>query len=145
MAWIIISTGDNDMAANAPHIMTSEEKKVIFASSLGTVFEWYDFYLYGSLAAIIAKQFFSGLDPFSCFYFCVARFRGRLLGSTLWCFGLWPTWGHDWSQVHLLGHHFDHGYVHFRGGCVAWLLQHWCGRTGDFDHPQDASRFGLRG
>ena len=42
--------------------MTSEEKKVIFASSLGTVFEWYDFYLYGSLAAIIAKQFFSGLD-----------------------------------------------------------------------------------
>jgi hypothetical protein len=42
--------------------MTPEEKKVIFASSLGTVFEWYDFYLYGSLAAIIAKQFFSGLD-----------------------------------------------------------------------------------
>jgi len=42
--------------------MSSEEKKVIFASSLGTVFEWYDFYLYGSLAAIIAKQFFSGLD-----------------------------------------------------------------------------------
>ena len=43
--------------------MTAEEKKVIFASSLGTVFEWYDFYLYGSLAAIIAKQFFAGLDP----------------------------------------------------------------------------------
>jgi MFS family permease len=42
--------------------MTREEKKVIFASSLGTVFEWYDFYLYGSLAAIIGKQFFSGLD-----------------------------------------------------------------------------------
>lgn len=41
-------------AANRP--MTAEEKKVIFASSLGTVFEWYDFYLYGSLAAIIAKQ-----------------------------------------------------------------------------------------
>ncbi len=39
--------------------MTSEEKKVIFASSLGTVFEWYDFYLYGSLAAIIGAQFFS--------------------------------------------------------------------------------------
>jgi MFS family permease len=39
--------------------MTREEKKVIFASSLGTVFEWYDFYLYGSLAAIIGAQFFS--------------------------------------------------------------------------------------
>ena len=38
--------------------MTKEERKVIFASSLGTVFEWYDFYLYGSLAPIIAKQFF---------------------------------------------------------------------------------------
>jgi len=44
-------------AANRP--MTKEEKKVILASSLGTVFEWYDFYLYGSLAAIIGAQFFS--------------------------------------------------------------------------------------
>jgi len=44
-------------AANRP--MTKEEKKVILASSLGIVFEWYDFYLYGSLAAIIGAQFFS--------------------------------------------------------------------------------------
>ncbi|MGH8807864.1 MAG: MFS transporter, partial [Noviherbaspirillum sp.] len=49
--------------------MTAEEKKVIFASSLGTVFEWYDFYLYGSLAAIIAKQFFAGTDPNTAFIF----------------------------------------------------------------------------
>ena len=48
------------MATTDPRPMSDEEKKVIFASSLGTVFEWYDFYLYGSLAAIIAKQFFSG-------------------------------------------------------------------------------------
>ncbi|MCZ7480059.1 MFS transporter [Rhizobium rhizogenes] len=39
--------------------MTGEEKKVIFASSLGTVFEWYDFYLYGSLAIYIGANFFS--------------------------------------------------------------------------------------
>ena len=39
--------------------MTSDEKRVIFASSLGTVFEWYDFYLYGSLATVIGAQFFS--------------------------------------------------------------------------------------
>jgi len=39
--------------------MTREQKKVIFASSLGTVFEWYDFYLYGSLAAFIGAAFFS--------------------------------------------------------------------------------------
>ncbi|MFH7396900.1 hypothetical protein, partial [Pseudomonas syringae group genomosp. 7] len=42
--------------------LTQGHKKVIFASSLGTVFEWYDFFLYGSLAAIIAKQFFSGVN-----------------------------------------------------------------------------------
>ena len=39
------AVGNSRAAANAP--MTAEEKKVIFASSLGTVFEWYDFYLYG--------------------------------------------------------------------------------------------------
>ena len=43
--------------------MTREEKKVIFASSLGTVFEWYDFYLYGSLAAIIAQAVLLGPRP----------------------------------------------------------------------------------
>jgi MFS family permease len=43
--------------------MTGEEKKVIFASSLGTVFEWYDFYLYGSLAAFIGATFFSAAIP----------------------------------------------------------------------------------
>ncbi len=43
--------------------MTAEEKKVIFASSLGTIFEWYDFYLFGVMSAIIAKNFFSALDP----------------------------------------------------------------------------------
>lgn len=49
--------------------MTREEKKVIFASSLGTVFEWYDFYLYLTLAPIIAKQFFTALDPTAAFIF----------------------------------------------------------------------------
>ncbi|MCO5066114.1 MAG: MFS transporter [Rhizobiaceae bacterium] len=46
-------------AGNRSRGMTREEKKVIFASSLGTVFEWYDFYLYGSLAAFIGATFFS--------------------------------------------------------------------------------------
>ncbi|MBA8887601.1 MFS family permease [Dokdonella fugitiva] len=49
-------------------------KRVIIASSVGTVFEWYDFYLYGSLAAIIAKQFFSGLNPTSAFIFALLAF-----------------------------------------------------------------------
>src|SRR5688572_23559622 len=63
----------------APRPMSAEEKKVIFASSLGTVFEWYDFYLYGSLAPIIAKQFFAGLDPTSAFIFALLAFAAGFL------------------------------------------------------------------
>jgi MFS family permease len=54
--------------------ITREEKMVIFASSLGTVFEWYDFYLYGSLAAIISKQFFAGVDERTGFIFALLAF-----------------------------------------------------------------------
>ena len=49
-------------------------RRVIFASSLGTVFEWYDFYLYGSLAAIISKQFFSGVNEATGFIFALLAF-----------------------------------------------------------------------
>ena len=59
--------------------MTKEEKKVIFASSLGTVFEWYDFYLCGSLAAIIAKQFFSWLDAQAAFIFALLAFAAGFI------------------------------------------------------------------
>jgi MFS family permease len=58
--------------------LTKEERKVIFASSLGTVFEWYDFYLYGSLAAIIAKQFFAG-DPTTSFIFALLAFAAGFI------------------------------------------------------------------
>jgi MFS family permease len=67
------------MATEAARPMSAEEKKVIFASSLGTVFEWYDFYLYGSLAAIIAKQFFSGLDEGSAFIFALLAFAAGFI------------------------------------------------------------------
>ncbi len=52
----------------------SEQRLVVFASSLGTVFEWYDFYLYGSLAAIISKQFFSAVNPTAAFIFALMAF-----------------------------------------------------------------------
>ncbi|WP_315809575.1 MFS transporter [Pseudomonas sp. C9-3] len=62
-------------AGNAPSTgVTKEERKVIFASSLGTVFEWYDFYLYGSLAAIIAKHFFAGVNETTAFIFALLAF-----------------------------------------------------------------------
>ena len=59
---------------SAPRGMTKDERKVIFASSLGTVFEWYDFYLYGSLAAIIGKQFFAGVNETTAFIFALLAF-----------------------------------------------------------------------
>ncbi len=56
-------------------LSASAVRRVIIASSLGTVFEWYDFYLYGSLAAIISKQFFSGVaNPTTAFIFALMAF-----------------------------------------------------------------------
>ncbi|MCA0303792.1 MAG: MHS family MFS transporter [Proteobacteria bacterium] len=54
--------------------MTKEERKVIIASSAGTVFEWYDFYLAGSLAANISATFFSGVNPTAAFIFTLLGF-----------------------------------------------------------------------
>ena len=67
------------LAVSSNRPMTAEEKKVIFASSLGTVFEWYDFYLYGTLAAIIGKQFFSNLDPASQTIFALLAFAAGFI------------------------------------------------------------------
>lgn len=55
-------------------VTPAEERRVIFASSLGTVFEWYDFYLYGSLAAVIAAKFFSGVPASAAFIFTLLAF-----------------------------------------------------------------------
>lgn len=59
--------------------ISKEERKVIFASSLGTVFEWYDFYLYGTLAAIIGKKFFTALDPNSQMIFSLLAFAAGFI------------------------------------------------------------------
>ena len=64
------------MAVNAPRSggMTSEQRLVIFASSLGTVFEWYDFYIYGTLAVFLAKYFFSSVPANVAFIFTLLAF-----------------------------------------------------------------------
>ena len=54
--------------------MTAEERLVIFASSLGTVFEWYDFYIYGTLTAILTREFFSAANPTAGFIFTLLAF-----------------------------------------------------------------------
>jgi hypothetical protein len=61
-------------AEHSAHRMTAEEKKVIFASSLGTIFECYDFCLYGSLAAIIGAQLFSGVNETARYVFALLAF-----------------------------------------------------------------------
>ena len=60
--------------AQAPRAMTSSERRVIFAASLGTIFEWYDFYLAGSLALYISRTFFSGVNPTAAFIFTLLSF-----------------------------------------------------------------------
>lgn len=66
-------------AKSAPRPMTREEKRVILASSLGTVFEWYDFYLYGSLAVMIGAHFFSAFDPNTRAIFALLAFAAGFL------------------------------------------------------------------
>ncbi|QOZ83154.1 MULTISPECIES: MFS transporter [Chromobacterium] len=66
-------------AATAGHTISSSERKVIFASSLGTVFEWYDFFLYGALAAVISKQFFAGVNETTAFIFALMTFAAGFL------------------------------------------------------------------
>jgi MFS family permease len=69
-----IGKGTSPSAGRSSKGISKEEGKVIFASSLGTVFEWYDFYLYGSLAAIISKHFFSGVNETTAFIFALLAF-----------------------------------------------------------------------
>jgi len=56
-----------------PRLLTAD-RRLILAASLGTIFEWYDFFLYGSLAATISKQFFSGVDETTGFLFSLLAF-----------------------------------------------------------------------
>src|SRR5512138_54076 len=86
MATVPSSSAPLPPSQPAPRVgITKDERMVIMASSLGTVFEWYDFYLYGSLAAIISKQFFSALNETSGFIFALlafsAGFAGRPFGA----------------------------------------------------------------
>jgi MFS family permease len=72
----IAATTDRDIGSRG---MTAGERKVIFASSLGTVFEWYDFYLYGWTAAQIGKAFYSAFDANTQFIFALLTFSAGFL------------------------------------------------------------------
>ncbi len=74
-----VSTARSSAIATANRPMTSDEKKIIFASSLGTVFEWYDFYLYGSLAVIIGAKFFGQFEETTRNIFALLAFAAGFL------------------------------------------------------------------
>jgi len=65
--------------------MTAEERFVILASSPGTVFEWYDFYIYGALGVFLAKTFFSDVAPAIGFIFTLLAFAAGFVHSALCC------------------------------------------------------------
>jgi len=69
----------NELVAAHPKVISAADRKVIFAASLGAVFEWYDFFLYGSLAALIAGQFFSGLNQSTAFVFALLTFAAGFI------------------------------------------------------------------
>ncbi len=72
-----VSVAPGAAVRNRP--MTREERRVILASSAGTIFEWYDFYLYGSLAAIIGAQFFSSFPEATRNVFALLAFAAGFL------------------------------------------------------------------
>ncbi len=74
-----MATTDLDVAVNRSRPMTREEKKVILASSAGTIFEWYDFYLYGSLAVIIGAQFFTSFPEATRNVFALLAFAAGFI------------------------------------------------------------------
>ena len=82
---MMLCGGKHEMAVAATRVtgaarpVTAEERKVILASSLGTIFEWYDFYLYGTLAVVIGRQFFSAFDPNTQAIFALLAFAAGFL------------------------------------------------------------------
>jgi MFS family permease len=74
-----MSTQSTNNSVNSKRVITEAERKILIASSLGTVFEWYDFFLYGSLAAVIAKQFFAKADPTTGLIFALLAFAAGFI------------------------------------------------------------------
>src|SRR5438477_11501786 len=70
----------------APSLSTKELRRVVIAAAVGNVIEWYDFYIFGSLAAILSVQFFSKTDPVAAFLSTVALFSVGFLIRPLGAF-----------------------------------------------------------
>ena len=101
-------------------VSQAEERKVIFASSLGTVFEWYDFYLYATLAPFFAALFFPpGMRRRRCFRASAPTPRASWSARSARC--VRASRRPRRPQVHLPGHHPVHGRLDLRGRPAADL------------------------
>ena len=87
-----------------PPLRMREEVKVVLASSFGTIFEWYDFFLYGALAPVLARKFFSGVDEPAAFLFALlgfsAGFAVRPIGARGEGSGLGPASVRQIAELH---------------------------------------------
>src|SRR6476469_4830422 len=77
----LMNVGQQQVAAMAPpqRSMSREDKKIVLASSLGTVFEWYDFFLYGSLAVTIGAKFVGQFDEVTRNIFALLAFAAGFI------------------------------------------------------------------
>ena len=100
---------------------TEKTKLVIAASSLGTIFEWYDFYLYGLLATILSAQFFSGVNETTGFILALAAFAAGFFVRPFGAICLRPDRRPRRPQEHLPRHHGHHGLLDLRGRTAAEL------------------------
>jgi MFS family permease len=77
--WVMSTRAFPFAVAHSFRRLLTEDRKLIVAASLGTIFEWYDFFLYGSLASTISKQFFSGVDETTGFLFALLAFAAGFI------------------------------------------------------------------
>ena len=102
-------------------VSQAEERKVIFASSLGTVFEWYDFYLYATLAPFFAALFFPPGNETAALLSAFATYAAGLPGAAVRRAGVRPHRRPGRAQIHLPRHHHGHGRLDLRGRPAADL------------------------
>ena len=113
--------GGGSVTASIPR---SEVRKVVFASSLGTVFEWYDFYLYATLAPFFAALFFPKENDDRCAAVGLRDLCGRLPGAPVRRDRVRPGRRPGGTQIHLPRHHPGHGLLDLRGRPAADLRDH---------------------
>ena len=113
-----------------PRRLSRGRTRVIFASSLGTVFEWYDFYLYATLAPFFAALFFPPGNDTAALLSAFADLRRRLPGAPVRRARVRPHRRPGRPQVHLPRHHRGHGRLDLRGRPAADLRRDRLARAG---------------